>query len=435
MMTENQEALSLEETRRLLHELQVHQSELEMQNVELRMAQAHLDVARARYFDLYDLAPVGYCTLSEKGLVMEANLTAATLLGATRGALTERPPFSRFILEEDQCIYYHHVKQLSMVDEQQTYELRMVREDKTSFWVRLEIVAMQDAEGTRVRRVVFSDITERKKTDEKIQALSQSLIQAQERERYLTERKKTDEKIQALSQSLIQAQERERYLLSCELHDSIAQNLSALKINNDLIYTDMPMIFPDLRKKLAVSSSLIVETIVAVRNLAYDLRLPGLEEFGIVKALEIYCGEASEEGNVKFDFQSSGMSAIVLDRNVEIHIYRLIQECMNNIRKHADADRATILLLGSSPNVILHIRDNGRGFDVKAQELSSAATKRMGISGMQERVRMIHGSMIINSQPMEGTHISIKIPLQKNLSGNPEKHKSSINPLPKIYSE
>ena len=394
-MDENQEVLSHEETRRVLHELRVHQSELEVQNVELRTAQARLDIARARYFDLYDLAPVGYCTLSEKGLIMEANLTAATLLGATQGALTKRPPFSQFILEEDQCIYYHHTKQLSMVDKQQTYELRMVREDKTSFWVRLEIVATQDAEGTRVRRVVFSDITERKKTDEKIQALSQSLIQAQERE---------------------------RYLLSCELHDSIAQNLSALKINNDLIYTDMPMIFPNLRKKLAVSSSLIVQTIVAVRNLAYDLRLPGLEEFGLVKALEIYCGEASEEGNVKFDFQSSGMSAIDLDRNVEIHIYRLIQECMNNIRKHADADRATILLLGSSPNIILHIRDNGRGFDVKAQELLSAAAKRMGIRSMQERVSMIHGSMTINSQPMEGAHISIKIPLQKNLSGNPEKH-------------
>jgi len=70
-------------------------------------------------------------------------------------------------------------------------------------------------------------------------------------------------------------------------------------------------------------------------------------------------------------------------------------------------------VLGSSPNIILHIRDNGRGFDMRAQELSSAATKRMGIRGMQERVSMIHGSMIINSQPMEGTHISVKIPLQK----------------------
>ncbi len=96
---------------------------------------------------------------------------------------------------------------------------------------------------------------------------------------------------------------------------------------------------------------------------------------------------------------------------MEIHIYCLIQECMNNISKHADADLATILLMGSSPNIILHIRDNGRGFDVKAQELLSAATQRMDIRSMQERVNMIHGSMTINSKPMKGTQISIKIPL------------------------
>jgi PAS domain S-box-containing protein len=375
--------LSPEETRRVLRELRVHQSELEMQNVELRMAQTHLDVARARYFDLYDLAPVGYCTLSEKGLIMEVNLTAATLMRAPRGVLIQQP-ISRFILEEDQYIYYLHLKQLSVSGELQVCELRIVRQDKTHFWARLEMVATQDADCKKVSRIVFSDVTERKNADEKICALSQSLMQAQERE---------------------------RYLISCELHDSIAQNLSALKINTDLIYSDMPMTFPDLREKLAASSSLLLQTIVAVRNLAYELRLPGLKEMGLLKALEIYCEEASEKGNVKFNFQSSGMSAIILDRNMEIHIYRLIQECMNNIRKHADADLATILLLGSSPNIILHIRDNGRGFDVKAQELLSAATKRMGIRSMQERVNMIHGSMAINSKPMKGTQISIKIPL------------------------
>ena len=108
---ENLEALSPEETRRTLHELRVHQIELEMQNEELRRAQAELDAARARYFDLYDLAPVGYCTVSEKGLILEANLTAATLLGVARGALVKQP-FSRFILKEDQDIYYLHRKQL-----------------------------------------------------------------------------------------------------------------------------------------------------------------------------------------------------------------------------------------------------------------------------------------------------------------------------------
>lgn len=388
-MAENQEVLSHEETRRVFNDLRVYQTELEVQNVELRMAYVHLDAARARYFDLYDLAPVGYCTISEKGLILEANLTSATLLGVPRGVLV-RQHISRFVFEEDQCIYYLHLKQLSVSGELQTCELRMVRQDKTIFWARLEAAATQDAVGKRVCLVVFSDITERKNADEKIHALSQSLIQAQERE---------------------------RYLISCELHDSIAQNLSALKINNDLICNDIPMICSALRERLAASSSLLLETIVAVRNLAYDLRLPGLKEMGLLRSLQMYCEEASENGNVKFDFQSSGMSAIDLNGDMGIHIYRLIQECMNNIRKHADANRATILLLGSSPNIILHIRDNGRGFDVKAQELLSAATKRMGIRSMQERVNMIRGSMTVHSQPMKGTQVSIKIPFVEKYIG------------------
>jgi signal transduction histidine kinase len=141
------------------------------------------------------------------------------------------------------------------------------------------------------------------------------------------------------------------------------------------------------------------------------LRLPGLEEMGLVKALESYCEEASENGKTKVDFQSAGMSVIDLNGNMEIQIYRLIQEGLNNIRKHADADHATIRLLGSSPNIILRIEDNGRGFDVKAQEILSAATKRMGIRSMQERVNLLQGQMTIQSQPMKGTKIFIKIPM------------------------
>ena len=110
-MTENQEALSPEETRQMLHDLRVHQIELEMQNEELRTAQAELDAARARYFDLYDLAPVGYCTVSEKGLILEANLTAATLLGVVRGTLVKQP-ISRFIHKEDQDVYSLHRNKL-----------------------------------------------------------------------------------------------------------------------------------------------------------------------------------------------------------------------------------------------------------------------------------------------------------------------------------
>jgi PAS domain S-box-containing protein len=159
------EALSLEETQHMLHELQVHQIELEMQNEELHKAQVELDAGRARYFDLYDLAPVGYVTISEQGLLLEANLTTTTLLGVTRNELIKQP-FSRFVFREDQDICYFLNKQLFETGEPHGCELRMVKKDGTAFWVRLQATSVQDAAGLAVSRVVISDITERKQAEE-----------------------------------------------------------------------------------------------------------------------------------------------------------------------------------------------------------------------------------------------------------------------------
>ena len=128
-----QKPLSPKEAGRLLHELQVHQIELEMQNEELRRAQGELEAARARYFDLFDLAPVGYFTLSEQGLILEANLTAAGLLGVERRDLVKKP-LTRFILPEDQDIYYRHRKQLFETGTPQVYDLRVLRADADPFW-------------------------------------------------------------------------------------------------------------------------------------------------------------------------------------------------------------------------------------------------------------------------------------------------------------
>jgi PAS domain S-box-containing protein len=178
-LPENLEALSPKEIRWTLHELRVHQIELEMQNEELRRAQAELDAVRAQYFDLYDLAPVGYLVLSEQGLILEANLTAATLLGEARGALVKQP-ISRFILPEDRDIYYRHRKQLFETSEPQECELRMVNKDGTTFWAWLEATVAQDADGAFVCRVMLSDITERKRGEE-------ALRESEERYRTLIE--------------------------------------------------------------------------------------------------------------------------------------------------------------------------------------------------------------------------------------------------------
>jgi PAS domain S-box-containing protein len=153
------------ETTRLVHELEVHQIELEMQNEELRKAQVELDASRARYFDLYDLAPVGYLVVSETGLVQEANLTAANLLGVNRDAL-DRQPLTRFLLKADQDLYYLHRKQLFETGKPQTSELRLVKLDGSALWARLDATATAGPDGAPACRVVLSDITERKRAEE-----------------------------------------------------------------------------------------------------------------------------------------------------------------------------------------------------------------------------------------------------------------------------
>ena len=164
-MPESLQELSPEAARRALHELRVHQIELEMQNEELRRTQEELVVSRERYFDLYDLAPVGYLTLNEQGLILETNLTAAKLLGVARGALVKQP-LSRFILPGDQDIHYRSRKALLETEVPQSWELRLLRKDAAPFWARVEATTAQDADGLFVWRAVVSDINERKSQEE-----------------------------------------------------------------------------------------------------------------------------------------------------------------------------------------------------------------------------------------------------------------------------
>jgi len=157
--------LSVEDARSLLHDLRVHRIELELQNEELRSSEEQLDLARARYFDLYDLAPVGYLTIDENGIVLEANLTAAGLLDVARGAIVKQP-WSRFVLPDDQDVYLMHRRQLLASGAPQGCELRLLKANGESFWVRLEARVAEGNDRARVLRTVLSDITERKRGEE-----------------------------------------------------------------------------------------------------------------------------------------------------------------------------------------------------------------------------------------------------------------------------
>ncbi len=164
LATDNIDGLSLEAVRQMVHELRVHQIELEMQNEELRVSQLALDTAQARYFELYDLAPVGYCTVSEEGLMMQTNLTLARLLGIPRSALGKQA-LTRFIHKEDEDIYYLLRKALVSSGEPQSCELRMKKADGSLIWVHLAATTALDTDDATELRVAITDINARKQAE------------------------------------------------------------------------------------------------------------------------------------------------------------------------------------------------------------------------------------------------------------------------------
>jgi PAS domain S-box-containing protein len=155
------ETLGPEACHRLIHELRVHQIELEMQNEEVCRTQAAFVTMRAHYFELFDLAPVAYCTVSEAGALQEVNLAAATLLGVPKEELVSQP-LTRFIHQEDQDLYYQMRKRLVASGAPQACEVRLKQADGIRCWVHVAATRVAKAGGTPVQHMVLSDIRERK---------------------------------------------------------------------------------------------------------------------------------------------------------------------------------------------------------------------------------------------------------------------------------
>jgi signal transduction histidine kinase len=119
---------------------------------------------------------------------------------------------------------------------------------------------------------------------------------------------------------------------------------------------------------------------------------------------------------VEIDFAAAGVDELDLEYETEINIYRLIQEALNNIKRHAGADQATIRLVASSPHIVIRIKDNGKGFDVNRRRKQALKEKRMGLQSMVERVHLLEGKIDIQSRPGKGSYIRIEIPVKEKTS-------------------
>lgn len=163
--------LSLNEVQKIVHDLEIHQIELEIQNEELVSIEKELEKAEKRYYDLYQMAPISYCTLNQAGFIQEVNITTSNLLGMDYGEVINRP-LSNFIFKEDQDIYYMFRKKFFISDKKEECEIRMVKADKTVFWANLAVTGEADTNKEPLFRLIINDISERKINEEQLELLA-----------------------------------------------------------------------------------------------------------------------------------------------------------------------------------------------------------------------------------------------------------------------
>ncbi|WLE98906.1 MAG: histidine kinase [Candidatus Electrothrix communis] len=240
--------------------------------------------------------------------------------------------------------------------------------------------------------------------DLKVQERTKELLHAN------AELRKAEEQVHNLSQKLLTVQETERQQISLYLHDNVAQNLSSLKITGESLLQDAAKGHLPGQEERADWAKLLNHCIKTVRELSYNLRPPGLEQIGLPSAIADHCRDFEKKTGLSVQFTKAGVDALDFPFDDAINIYRLIQEALNNIEKHAQATGIAIRLIASHPNIILRIEDNGCGFDPELGIRKALENKRFGLLGMEERVRMMQGTFKILSAPQQGTKIIIEFP-------------------------
>jgi signal transduction histidine kinase len=246
------------------------------------------------------------------------------------------------------------------------------------------------------------------KLNHQLQISNSSLIKAENELLKATEEKYKiqikEDKIR--SASLIEGQEEERKRLSLELHDGIGQMLTGLKLAAEKLNTENFNNDKD-KKTLSDLKHLLNDTIAETRVISFNLMPSVLNDFGVISAIKLLAEQAEKNSTTQIKFSYS-QSINRLPKNIEITIYRIAQECINNCMKHANAKELNISLVHSENIIKLLIADNGKGFDLR--KLRNKSVKN-GINNMRSRTEINNGEFKISSRSEKGTKILVKLPL------------------------
>lgn len=207
----------------------------------------------------------------------------------------------------------------------------------------------------------------------------------------------------------IQAQEEERYRLAREIHDGTAQILSNAILELEYCERLLDQNPEDLKAELAHLKRYLRGGLEEVRRFIFDLRPPTLTELGLMATLRSYVQDYQERFHIPVEMQEECGLDRGLSAAIEVAIFRIVQEALQNVRKHAAANQVRLCLIEGEQGLALTIEDDGRGFDPARVE--SGHFQHMGLTGMRERASLIGGTLEIVSSPGGGTRVSLHVPI------------------------
>ncbi len=302
--------------------------------------------------------------------------------------------FEDLVHPEDRPALVESLRELERARESEVFELEYRLKDRQGIWHWLysrHAVFRRSPEGAAEQAIgTVQDVTARKQAD--------SVLEARE-----AELRRRQEELRALAARWLTAAEEERKALSRELHDDLNQRLAILAMDVETISVRMPQADP-LRHELDLLRAGLVELSEDVRRMAYQLRPSILDDLGLAPALRSYCEQFKRREGIAVSFSHTGTPE-KLPPEISLCLYRVAQEALRNVSKHARTKRAAVSLQVGAGSAVLTVKDWGVGFDP-----ASAHLRGLGIVGMGERVRLAGGSFDVKSGPGHGAEIEVRIP-------------------------
>ncbi|MBN1931513.1 MAG: PAS domain S-box protein [Desulfobacterales bacterium] len=352
---------------------------------DYKQAQSALQESEKKYSTLVENSLTGIY-INQNGKIIFANKRFAEIYGYSQEELAGIESW-RLVHPEDRAFVAElREKRLIGGKVPSEYRARGLKKDGSIIWIE-RINSLIDYKGEPAILGNIMDITLRKQMEEKLE--------------------KSKHELQFLSSQLLKAQEDERKKISLELHDTIAQNLVAIKIflNNKLKTSDANSAHSEISLETIVS--MVQKSIEELRRIMSDLRPPILDALGIVAAIKSFCRDFQEMYNTIRIIKKIEIQENQVPSHLKIVIYRILQEAMSNIAKHSKADLIHIELRKENNHIEMSIKDNGQGFDLNERYSSGSPEKGLGLISMKERTELSNGYFSIDSDKGTGTRVKV----------------------------